>query len=103
MPTFRIYYDAFFDTKLEAIELKMKNQLIDINTRNFKEQPGFLKREKIFLRIFGNYYLANYIDMGSKIIPSITSEIAHFNLIEDIGESEEKNFPVIIKIIFNKE
>jgi hypothetical protein len=103
MPTLRIYYNSFFDTKLENIENKTEKHLINIEDKNSEAQPGFLKKERVFSKILGDYYIANYIDIGYKAIPSMKSELAYFNFIEESGESEEKNFPVIIKIIINKE
>jgi len=102
MPTLRIYYNAFFDAKLEDIEKKIENQLAYFNDKNDTFHPGFYRTVNIFQAVLENYYVANYINKGTKVIPSINSELTYFNFAEDINESEEKLFPILIKIIFNK-
>lgn len=103
MPTLRIYLNAFFDAQLETIKKKAECQLVDSDIKNFKYNPGFFKKGKLFHKISGDYYIANYIDIGAKSIPSLESELSYFSFINDNGETDEKIFPIIIKIIFNKE
>jgi len=101
MPTLRIYYNAFFEAKLEDIEKKIENRLANFNQQNDILQSGFYKKDGIFQELLEDYYVANYIDKGTKIIPSMNSELAYFNFVEKSNESEAKNFPILIKIIIN--
>ncbi len=103
MPTLRIYYNAFFDATLKHIEKKIEDKLVSHDFKNYNNQSGFYKKDKIFHQVLENYHVANYIDKGTKTFPSINSELAYFNFTEDKNESEEKIFPILIKIIFNKD
>lgn len=102
MPTLRIYYDAFFDAELEDIEKKIETQSAYFNEKYDLLQSGFYNKSSILQQVLESYYVANYIDKGSKSIPSINSELAYFNFVEGNSESEEKIFPILIKLIFNK-
>lgn len=102
MPTIRFYFDAFFDTEIEELEKKLEYNSIDVRRRTEKLISGFYKKNRIFKNVFGDYYVANYLEIGKKILPSMNSELAYFNLIERNMNSEKKLFPILIKLIINK-
>jgi len=103
MPTIRFYFDAFFDTEIEELENKLESSSIDMRGRTEKLISGFYKKNRIFKNLLGNYYIANYLEIGKKILSSMNSELAYFNLMERNINSEKKVFPILIKLIINKE
>lgn len=103
MPTIRFYFDAFFDAEIDELENKLESSSFYIRGKSEKLISGFYKKNRIFKNVFGNYYIANYLEIGKKILPSMNSELAYFNLIERNMNSEKKLFPILIKLIINKE
>ncbi len=103
MPTLRFYFDAFFDAEIKELENRIDFSSIDVRRRAEKLISGFYKKYRIFKNVLGNYYIANYLEIGKKILPSMNSELAYFNLTEKNMNSEKKIFPILIKLIINKD
>ena len=103
MPTIRFYIDAFFDTEVEELENKLQSNSIDAKRKSEELILGFYMINRIFKNVLGDYYIANYLEIGKKILPSMNSELAYFNLIERNMNSEKMLFPILIKLIINKE
>jgi len=103
MPTIRFYFNAFFDAEIDELENSLDSNSINIRGKSEKLISGFYKKNWIFKNVFGNYYIANYLEIGKKILPSMNSELAYFNLTEKNMNSEKKIFPILIKLIINKD
>jgi hypothetical protein len=103
MPTLRIYFNALFESELENLEHNIANEIIEFDQLNYKGQSGFYKQGNIFEKILDTYYIANYIESGYKSLPSMNSELAYFNFMEEKEEIEEKYYPILIKIVINKQ
>ncbi len=103
MPTIRFYFDAYFDAEIEELENKLESNSINVRGKSEHLISGFYKKNRIFKNVIGNYYIANYLEIGKKILPSMNSELAYFNLTEKNMNSEKKIFPILIKLIINKD
>ncbi|TFG07701.1 MAG: hypothetical protein EU539_04290 [Promethearchaeota archaeon] len=103
MPTLRIYYNAYFDAEIQQLEMEISNNLKIPQKKKPNMFSGFYKNDKIFHLLYQNYYIANYIELGTKLIPTINSELAYFNLVDQDFKSIKHAFPFIIKLIINKE
>ena len=103
MPTLRFYFDAYFDAEIKELENKLESNSKDVRGRSENLFSGFYKKNRIFKNVLGNYYIANYFEIGKKSLPSMNSELAYFNLTEKNMNSEKKIFPILIKLIINKD
>jgi len=64
MPTLRFYFDAFFDAEIEDLENKIESKYIDVRGKSEKLISGFYKKNWIFKNVLGNYYIANFLEIG---------------------------------------
>jgi len=102
MPTLRFYFDAFFDTEIEELEKKLEFNSINVRGKPEHLISGFYKKNRIFKNVLG-YDISNFLEIGKKVLPSMNSELAYFNLIERNMNTEKKFYPILIKLIINKE
>ena len=103
MPTLRFYFDAFFDTEIEELEIKLESDSINVGGKTENLISGFYKKNRIFKNELKNYFIGNYLEISKKVLPSMNSELAYFNLVERNMNSEKRLFPILIKLIINKE
>lgn len=103
MPTIRFYFDAYFDAEIEELENKLESNSVDVRGKSENLNSGFYKKNRIFKNIWNSYFIANYMEIGKRILPSMNSELAYFNLTEKNMNSEKKIFPILIKLIINKD
>ena len=105
MPLLRIFHDVYTKSDLTQIEDKIKSK-----TDNFAEfdkdmkllSPGFRKNQQIFKPVSKGFYIAEYFEMDKRSTPSYYTEMYYFKNISDKVESEEKSFPILIKILLNR-
>jgi hypothetical protein len=102
MPTIRFYFDAFFDIEIEELENKLESNSINVRGKSDHLISGFYKKNRIFKNVLG-YDIGNFLEIGKKVLPSMNSELAYFNLIERNMNTDKKFYPILIKLIINKE
>ncbi len=102
MPTIRFYFDAYFDAEIKELENRIDSSSIDVRRRAEKLISGFYKKNRIFKNVLG-YDIGNFLEIGKKVLPSMNSELAYFNLIERNMNTDKKFYPILIKLIINKE
>lgn len=105
MPLLRIFHDIIIKSEIPQIEEKIKN-----NSDNFAEfnnekkllRTGFRRNQQIFKPTLKGYYTAEYFELDKRSMPSFYTEMYYFkNLLEKV-ESEEKFYPILIKILLNR-
>ena len=102
MPTLRFYFDAFFDAEIEELENKLESNSINVRGKSEHLISDFYKKNRIFENVLG-YNICNFLEIGKKVLPSMNSELAYFNLVERNMNTEKKFYPILIKLINNKD
>ncbi|TKJ23923.1 MAG: hypothetical protein CEE43_01805 [Promethearchaeota archaeon Loki_b32] len=105
MPLLRIFHDVYTKSEISRIEenIKIKNE----NFAEFDEEkkilkPGFRKSKQIFKPTSKGYYLTEYFEIDKRSMPSYYTEMYYFKNLTEKIESEEKFYPILIKILFNR-
>lgn len=105
MPLLRIFHDVYTKSEITQIEDKIKSK-----SDNFAEfdndkklvRPGFRKNQQIFKPTSKGYYIAEYFEIDKRSMPSYYTEMYYFKNLSEKVESEEKLYPILIKILFNR-
>ncbi|MFW9877932.1 MAG: hypothetical protein ACFFG0_33030 [Candidatus Thorarchaeota archaeon] len=105
MPLLRIFHDVYTKSEINQIE-----EFIKSNNENFAEfdeekkllKPGFRKSKQIFKPSSKGYYIVEYFEIDKRSMPSYYTEMYYFKNLTEKIESEEKLYPILIKILFNR-
>ncbi len=102
MPSLRIYFDAAVKDTMDIIRQQIlmdsnHSAIFDKNSNIL--QAGFYKN--ILELVNENYYISDYFEIGVKNIPTLETELSYFNYAEIPSLSEKRQYPILIKIIFN--
>lgn len=103
MASLRLYFEAIIQDPIERIKEKIFSD--ESNFAKFESSniltPGFYKESKILSPILNDYYISNFFEIGQKKLPTLITELSYFNY-DNKTKSEIRQFPILIKILYNQ-
>ncbi len=105
MPPLRIFLTAIPELDIDELEKIIKaneDNFAKINKNLNVERPGFYKQQVVFKKILDDYYTTDYIETDTKTLPSLNTELFYFKYLDNITETEERMYPIFIKLILNR-
>lgn len=101
----RIFHDAITQSSIEQLEENIKK-----NPENFAlfdatmtiKRAGFRDNQPLFKVGPKEYYVTEFFEIDSKTLPSYYTEMYYFKNVGNLSDSEEKVYPILIKILLNR-
>lgn len=103
MASLRLYFEAIIQDPIEKIREKISSD--ESIFAKFESSsiltPGLYKKSKVLSPILDDYYISDFFEIGQKKLPTLITELSYFNY-DNKTKSEIRQFPILIKILYNQ-
>ena len=105
MASLRIYFGAYTISSIQEIKDKIiadSNNFFQFNEKDNAVRSGFYRRSKVLNPVIEDFYVSDFFEIDTKKLPTLNTELLYFQYIENTQEKEEKHYPILVKVIFNR-